>query len=105
LAKKPETVFRERFERELKKLEPDLASEAIQQKAKKGTGDRLVCALGQFIWLEFKSEDGKEMAIQEYKRKKFERAGAITFVVEPANAPDVLREIQAVLAYNREKRK
>ena len=99
--KKPETIFREKCERDLKRLEPDVAAETIQQKSKRGTADKLICAAGAFIWLEFKREEGQEEALQTYKRKKFEKAGAIVFVVRPSNWPEVFREIQDIVSYNK----
>lgn len=102
MAKKPETVFRERAERDLKTLEPDVRAITVQQRSKRGDADKILCIMGDFAWLEFKAEDGEEEKIQTYKRHKIKQAGGHTFVAKPSNWAVVFEAIRMIVKRKKE---
>ena len=91
---KDETKFRQKADRDLDTL-TEVFNESIQQKAIRGTPDKLLCVktacpcgrtYGQFVAIEFKSDTkvkSKSEALQDYKLAKIRGAGGITFKVKP----------------------
>ena len=85
MAKKPETVFKERVARDLKKI-PGIWFEKIQQVAIRGTPDYLICLAGKFIALELKaSEKDLPDPLQRHKLMEILRAGGVALVAWPGN--------------------
>ena len=86
MAKKPETVFKERVLRALKDL-PHTWAEKIQQVTKRGTPDILACVNGHFVALELKS--GKrpktpgKFSLQDWVLKQIEAANGLALKVYP----------------------
>jgi hypothetical protein len=97
MAQKPETVFRRRVRMHLDwlsaKFKGRLWYEAVQQKAIKGSPDFVLCAGGQFIALELKSDGGIISLIQEAKMNRILEAGGLALVADPDNWETVLSTI------------
>ena len=85
MAKKPETVFKERVKKDLETL-PYCWFVKIQQVALRGIPDYLVCLGGKFIAIELK-KDAKEEPneLQKWTLNAIAHAGGISFVVHPGN--------------------
>lgn len=86
MAKQPETVFKERVQRDLETLRPDVWFVKVQQMGIRGTPDILLCSHGIFFALELK-KDGKEKPepLQEYNLDLIKKAGGQSFVAHPDN--------------------
>lgn len=84
MAKKPETVFRERFRKKLDKI-PHAWFESIQQVGIHGSPDLLGCVGPLFVGIEIKTDEGESSALQIYKRERIARCGSIAMVVTPSN--------------------
>jgi len=84
VAKKPETNLKERVIPRLKEL-PNAWVCKIQQVAKVGTPDILMCMSGIFVAIELKSEDGVLAPLQEYNLKKIAECGGIAIIITPHN--------------------
>ena len=86
---KSETLFR------TQKVDPFLKSLkhayffSIQQKAIRGTPDKLGVVQGTFVALELKSEKGKVDPLQKFYLKEIEKAGGLAMVVSPQNWDEV----------------
>ena len=84
MAKKPETIFAEQVDKDLKKTFGKFVwVENIQQVGKCGTPDRLICLYGDFIGLELKVEGGEASMLQLIKLKEIIRAGGKGYIVYP----------------------
>lgn len=90
MAKKLESSFQDRVISDLKAL-PKTHVFKIQQLAKRGDPDLLVCIAGKFVALELKKDEktGAE-PLQLYELDQVDRAGGFTAVVHPLNWPGVL---------------
>jgi hypothetical protein len=88
MGRKPETVFRTRVNRDLKKL-PHTAIFPIQQRSIIGDPDMILCICGKFIGLELKSAEGKPSSLQNHKLQSIGRAGGRWFVAYPDNWPSI----------------
>lgn len=90
MAQKPETVFKNRFVPRLKRL-PNSFIVKIQQVAKIGTPDLLICIGGLFVAIELKSSvKGKVSPLQEHNLNLIAEAGGITIVAHPENEEKVM---------------
>lgn len=97
MSKKPETLFTEKVDTELKRLfGNDIFIENIQQAAKIGTPDRLICLNGLFVALEIKTDEGKPTKLQLLKLAKIERAGGFSAIVTPTTWPFVREELTSI---------
>ena len=97
MSKKPETIFCEKIDRELKKFfGKKIAVFNIQQVTINGTPDRLICLCGQFIALEVKIEEGTPSKIQLLKLAKIKKAGGFSAVVYPSTWQYVLEELKNI---------
>lgn len=95
MAKNPETVLKERVLADLKTL-PRCYARKIQQVAKRGTPDILICLGGFFVGMELKrDEHEKPDALQRYELDKITAAGGKAYVVHPLNWPGVFAELTA----------
>lgn len=96
MAAKPETLFRQKFQRKLE-LIPDSWFESIQQKSIGGTPDKLGLVRGRFVGLEFKaSADEKPTPMQLLKLSRIRAAGGIAEVVFPENADEIFRLLMEI---------
>lgn len=94
MAKKPETVFKERIQPRLKAL-PNSWWEKIQQVVIRGTPDIIGCVSGVFVALELKmSEKAPIEPLQIHKLRKIEKAGGMAFIVYPENWEDVYMQLE-----------
>jgi hypothetical protein len=85
LAKKPETKFKERVQKDLDSLR-FCAHFKIQQVTLRGIPDFLICLNSRFIAIELKKDEReKPNKLQEWTLHKISHAGGITFVVHPGN--------------------
>lgn len=95
MAKKPETVFAEKVDKDLKEIfGKDVWLENIQQVGKRGTPDRLICLKGHFIALELKVDGGTSAYLQLIKLKEIITAGGKGYVVYPHTWSIVLEELR-----------
>lgn len=102
MAKKPETILAERWDKRLKKVfGKDLELENIQQVGKIGTPDRLACLLGMHIALEYKTDEGAPSKIQLLKLARYRRAGGFAAIVTPTNFEEILQKLMALYADRR----
>lgn len=84
MAKQGETLLKEKLIARLKKL-PNCWHVKIQQVAKRGTPDILICLGGIFVAIELKSEDGNLDPLQRYNIERIASCGGIAMVVTPQN--------------------
>lgn len=97
MAKKPETKFAERVDRDLAEtFGNDIFVENIQQVTKVGSPDRLICLVGRFVALELKVEKGAASKLQLLKLARIEQAGGFSAVVFPDTWPYVLDELKHI---------
>jgi hypothetical protein len=99
VSKKPETIFGERVDRDLKEaFGSHVWIENIQQVGKRGTPDRLICLKGKFIAIELKIEDGQADKLQVLKLLEIKEAGGIGLIVRPSTWNVALDELKQVYA-------
>jgi|TARA_R100000664_G_scaffold20397_1_gene29589 hypothetical protein len=84
MAKKPETIFKEKVLEELREIKNSYWIK-IQQVALKGVPDILGTINGRFIALELKIEGDKADKLQEYVLQEIDKSGGIALVVNPNN--------------------
>lgn len=97
MSKKPETIFAEKVDKDLREaFGSDIFIENIQQVGKVGTPDRLICLSGLFLALELKVEKGLPSKAQLLKLAKIQRAGGYSAVAFPSTWPLVLDEIKSI---------
>jgi hypothetical protein len=95
--KKPETRFRERFVKKLKKL-PNTHFFSIQQVAIRGVPDLLGLVDGRFVALELKASSKANVTeLQKIALQKIAAAGGIARVVYPENELEILGELECLL--------
>lgn len=90
MAKKPETLFKERIMPTLKAL-PNTWLVKTQQVSIRGTPDILMCISGIFVALELKTNKGKVDKLQRYTLDKINFAGGYGLVIDPNNWDDAYR--------------
>lgn len=99
MSKKRETVFKEKIYPELKKL-PSTWVSKIQQVAKRGTPDFLLCISGVFCAIELKKSDEEEPdALQEYNLEVIEKCGGLSIVMYPENEDKVMAYLKRFAAH------
>lgn len=97
MAKKPETIFAEQVDADLKAaFGYSVWVENIQQVGKRGTPDRLICLKGKFVALELKVEGGTSAMLQLIKLKEIVAAGGKGYIVYPHTWHTVLAELTKV---------
>jgi len=85
MAKKPETVFKERILPQLKAL-PNTYVLKTQEVSKRGVPDVLMCVKGVFVALELKKDlKSNPDDLQRWIMVQIAEAGGITMVVYPEN--------------------
>ncbi len=93
MAQKPETVFRARADKKLKKIKNSWW-ESIQQTAIRATPDKIGCIQGYLVALEFKKDADTDLEkLQRYKATKIKAAGGFHFRVTPQNWEKVYRKL------------
>ena len=86
--KKPETKFREKVDAFLDSIWA--WHESIQQKAIRGTPDKLCCIHGKFVALELKaSEKATITVLQRHKLKEIFENGGYAYLVYPENFDEI----------------
>lgn len=96
-SKKPETVFKERVQKDLDSLGSDCWHVKIQQVSIVGTPDMLICAKGIFIALELKKDDKEEpKPIQIYTLNQIQKAKGHALVAHPNSWRNVFAFIKAI---------
>ena len=101
MAKKPETIFGEKVDKDLRKtFGKDVWVENIQQVGKRGTPDRLICIRGNFVGLELKVEHGVVDPLQIIKLLEIRKAGGGAYIAYPHTWNIVLDEL--IAAYGNE---
>ena len=94
MAKKPETIFGEKFDSAItKRFGLDCTNENIQQLGIVGTADRVICVRGKSIRAELKIEDGVIAPLQLVKLLEHKRAGGLSYIVYPYTMDTVLDDI------------
>ena len=94
MAKKPETIFAEKFDAAIKRrFGDDCTNENIQQVGIVGTADRVICVRGKSIRAELKVDNGVVAPIQLVKLLEHKRAGGLSYVVYPYTMDQVLDDI------------
>ena len=94
MARKPESLFKDRVRRDLETL-PKIWFAKIQQVVIRGTPDFVVCLNGYFIALELKSSPkAKISAMQEFVIDRIHKAGGVAYVVHPDNWDEVFNYIK-----------
>lgn len=89
MAKKPETVFKERVARDLKALKLELGGlyfRKIQAVALLGLPDYFMCVQGRFWGMELKIDDDPKPR-QQYELDQILAAGGTAICVTPENWP------------------
>ena len=69
----------------------------MQQVAKVGTPDILMCLCGIFVAIELKSEDGKISALQEYNLDKIARCGGLAIIITPQNVEESILFLEHIV--------
>ncbi len=95
MSQKPETVFRQRVVKDIKKL-PFTAYFPIQQRTIQGDPDLILCIRSLFVALELKSEKGEASALQKYKLEEIRKAEGYGFVVFPKNWGGVYKILKSL---------
>jgi len=96
MAKKPETVFGEKVDSDLRKtFGKEVKIFNIQQVAKRGDPDRIICLKGDFLALELKIEGGRTETLQLLKLLEIRKAGGKAFLVYPYTWPAILEELKS----------
>lgn len=91
---KPETRFKEKVLKELKRV-PMTWAVKVQQTSIRGTPDILACVAGFFVALELKVDDSLD-ALQRYNLAKISDAGGLAYEVTPVNWPVVYARLNAL---------
>jgi hypothetical protein len=93
LAKKKETLFKERIAPHLERL-PNTWFVKIQQRAIRGTPDILLCVNGIFVALELKKSDKeKRDLLQDHNLDKINKSGGLGIKTTPGNWLAVLEAL------------
>ena len=81
----------------LKDLGPRVWVEKIQQVAKRGTPDLLICANGHFVAWELKVGTNKTTELQQFTLEKILISGGVGRVVTPENLKENMEELCGLL--------
>ncbi len=101
MAKKEETLFKERFLPRLRDI-PNSWWVKVQMLSLLGIPDIIGCVNGGFCAIELKKDKKAPITkIQIYVLKQIEKAGGYAKVVYPENSKKVLRELEKMSQYSR----
>jgi hypothetical protein len=95
MAKKKETVFKEKVLKRLRAI-PHTWVCKVQQVSKVGTPDILICLAGAFIVIELKTDEGVLSEIQKFNLQKIGSCGGIAMVVFPANFIESMTFLESI---------
>lgn len=96
MARKPETVFKDRIRPQLDTL-PNSWFVKIQQQTIRGTPDFIGCVNGHFVALELKHGIGAPIdALQNYMLLRIHNANGISFVVTPESWEDIYSYLEVL---------
>lgn len=99
MAKKEETIFKERVFSDLRALGDIVWFTKIQQVAVRGIPDILMCVNGRFMALELKRPTkAKVTELQKYNIAKINKAKGVAYEVSPKNWDMVLKQIIYIAA-------
>jgi hypothetical protein len=94
MAKKPETVFKERVLKDLKEI-PRLWAFKVDQRVLRGIPDIVGFVNGWGFAIELKkSKKDDADPLQSYILQRAKKAGAYTWVAHPANWQEILTELR-----------
>jgi hypothetical protein len=97
MAKKPETIFSEKFYQAFNKMFGSNGRiENIQQVGKVGTPDYIGVVGGRFVAFELKVDGGVIAPLQVVKLMEFKKAGGLAYIVYPHTMKIVLDEINRI---------
>jgi hypothetical protein len=99
MAKKPETLLKEKTLKVLKSL-PNSWWVKIQQVAIIGTPDILGTINGHFIAIELKTDDGKLSEIQKHNLIKITSCGAVALILMPSNFDECIKLLEKLANNN-----
>lgn len=90
MAKKPETLFKEKVQDFIKTL-PNTWCLKTQERTIRGIPDLLLCIKGQFVAIELKkSVEDEPDPLQEFNLTKITKAGGASLTAYPENWPQVM---------------
>lgn len=92
-----ETRFKEKVRKLLDKRAPKLWYTKVQQLAKRGDPDFLICANGHFVAWELKVGDNEATPLQANTLRKIYEAGGRAFTVYPGNLQEHLNALDNFL--------
>lgn len=97
MAKKPETVFKEKVQAFLKAF-PNMFVMKVQQQALRGDPDLFIICWGRTVLVELK-KDAKAKAdpLQLYRLRQGARAGAYAMVLCPETYPDFTQFVRSLV--------
>lgn len=90
----PETLFKNKVMKRLKKYGAGIWVIKIQQMTSLGDPDLIICAWGHFVAWELKTITGKVSKLQEHKLSKISKALGIARVVSPYNVDTAFNELE-----------
>lgn len=100
MAKKPETIFKERVQKDLKREIKNGWFFKVQQRSLRGIPDVIGCVKGKFVAMELKVPRTKTQVkadpLQEWVLSKIILANGIAMVVTPMNWQEVLTRLKAL---------
>jgi hypothetical protein len=99
MAKKPETLLKEKALKVLRSL-PNSWFVKIQQQSIIGTPDILGTINGHFIAIELKTDDGKLSEIQKHNLIKISACGAVALIVMPSNFDECIKLLEKLANNN-----
>lgn len=98
MAKKPETRFKERCQKDIKELRQAggrIWVVKIQLVAVRGVPDLLLCVNGDFWAIELKKDEKSQPdELQNYRLKEIKEAGGVALCVCPKEWPEVRARLQ-----------
>ena len=97
MARKPETTFRHKVDILLSQI-PNSWFESIQQRAIRGSPDKIGVINGHFVAIEIKTDVYKATPLQEYKLKQITAAKGHSYVLTPLNLEYVIKELNLLAA-------
>lgn len=92
-----ESLFSKKVQTLLKGLGPDVWFTKVQQVAKKGDPDLLLCVCGEFIAWELKVDKNKASSLQLYKLDGIKIAGGTARIVTPESLQIHMEELVCLI--------
>lgn len=89
-----ETRFKLKVYKRLDTLKPLVWYTKLQQVAKRGDPDLLICCNGKFVAWELKVESNKATVLQQFMLDKIMDSGGMARVVKPSNLDACVEELK-----------